>query len=470
MPKYSLDNLRKPGRPKGTTGPNKPAIAKKRAGSWTERKKPAPPPIKIKKLKPRPIRGLKRLCQTKIPGYDPWRDAGDCHFDQKAARHAIEWIEGELSHVKGAKAREPFLLEDWQRAIIATLFGWKRPDGTRRYRYAFVFVPRKNGKTALAACIILYCLFEDGEAGAEIYGAASEYRQASKVWEHAAGMVRQNPKLLEKAQIFRGQAKAIQRRDDFSTYAVLASSPEALSHHGGNTHVFVVDELHALSDNEMVDVLETSTGSRRQPLGVYITTSDYEREGSPCNEKHDYAGKVRDGIIRDAAFLPVIYEAARKDDWSKPAVWRRCNPNFGVSVYEEYIVASYAKARELPRFENTFKRLHLNIRTEQAMRWLPVGCLRRRAVEAGRLRGAAMLGWPRPRHDAGYDGLGSGVPAGGRDDRPDPDLLDTAGKCDCPRAPRPGAVSDLDQAGLDSGDRGRYVGPGGDPAGHQRTD
>ena len=331
------------------------------------RERKAAPPVEFKRPRARPIRDLDKII-LKIPAYDPHAQAGDCVFDPKTAKKAIRFFEQELRHVKGAKARTPFLLERWQQAIIANLFGWKRPDGTRRYRQTFIFVPRKNGKTPMAAGIVLYALLEDGEPGAEVYGAASEYKQASLVFEHAAGMVRQNPDLIERCKLYTGQAKAIQVNEDFSTYRVI--SKEASSAHGFNTHAYVVDEVHALDDGELIETLETSTGARRQPLGVYITTSDYEREGSPCNAKYDYACKVRDGVIDDPSYLPVIFEADKDDDWTDPAVWGKSNPNLGVSVSREYLEAACKKAQATPAFENTFKRLHLNIRTEQDVRWL----------------------------------------------------------------------------------------------------
>ena len=136
-------------------------MAKGRSGS------PRPVAPAMVTRKPRPIRKLAELIRS-LPGYNPYDQAGDCTFDEKSARHAIKWIESNCSHCKGELARQPFLLEPWQRAIIACLFGWRRPDGTRRYRQAFLFLPRKNGKTALAAALICYMLFEDGEKGSEI--------------------------------------------------------------------------------------------------------------------------------------------------------------------------------------------------------------------------------------------------------------------------------------------------------------
>ncbi|KKK46055.1 hypothetical protein LCGC14_3164450, partial [marine sediment metagenome] len=187
-------------------------------------------------------------------------------------------------------------------------------------------------------------------------------------------MVLQNEGLKARAQIFKGQAKAIQLTDhednidEFGTYRVICS--DAGSSHGFNTHIAVVDELHTQKNRELVDALETSTSARTSPLLVHITTSDFEREGSICNEKHAYASQVRDGIISDPEFLSCIYEATRDDDWTSEEVWYKANPNLGVSKSIEYMRQQCKKAQEVPSFENTFKRLDLNIRTEQDERWL----------------------------------------------------------------------------------------------------
>ncbi len=317
-----------------------------------------------------------------VPGYDPYAAAGDCRFDEEAALHVIGFFHDCLVHVKGEKAGEPFILEPWQQAIVANLFGWKRPDGTRRYREAFVFVARKNGKSSMAAGLALYMLFCDGEPGAEIYSAAAERDQAALVFDVAKRMVLAEPVLSTACRVYQ---KAITIESMGSSYKAI--SADANTKHGYNTHCAVIDELHAQRTRELVDVLMTSTGARRQPLIVHLTTSDFERE-SICNEKHDYACKVRDGIIEDSSFLPVIYEASIDDEWDDPEVWRKANPNLGVSVSEEYIAHECQRAQETPTFENTFKRLHLNIKTEQDVRWIRMadwdGCAT--PVDAGALK------------------------------------------------------------------------------------
>jgi phage terminase large subunit-like protein len=302
-----------------------------------------------------------------IPGYDPYAQAGDCVFDEDAGRLAIDFIEMCCTHIKGELAGQPFIMEPWERGITGNLFGWMRPDGLRRYRECFVFVPRKNGKTTWVASLLNYVLFCDGEPGAEIYCAAADREQANLVYSQAAGMARAEENMARLSRHYATNKTTFFEKTN-SFYRAI--SAEAATKHGYNAHFVVVDELHAQPTRELVDVLITSTGARRQPLVLHITTSDYEREGSICNEKHDYAGKVRDGLIEDPSFLPVIYEATTEDDWKDPQIWAKANPNLGVSVSEEYIERECKRAQESPAFENTFKRLHLNIRTESFARWI----------------------------------------------------------------------------------------------------
>jgi phage terminase large subunit-like protein len=362
------------------TGPDPtPTAVLEKRGSWRAkaRRKAAapkePPPPKCDRRAKRFNKPEVDKAIRCLPGYDPFVGADDYEFDYKAARAAVGWIE-RLTHVKGELARTPFLLEPWQRGAVANLFGWKhRQTGYRRYRSALLYVPRKNGKTPMAAALLLYLLFEGREPGAELYGAAATYEQACHVFAHARGMVAQSEALKPPAcQVFKGQSKAIQLGEltGFATYKVVAS--ESLAAHGWNTFAGVVDELHTQPDGELVDALETSIGARREPLLLYLTTADYEREGSPCNEMHDFAKRVRDDPRIDPTFLPIVYEAPKDADWNDRGVWAACNPNLGVSLSWEYLEAAFRKAKEVPAKENTFRRLHLNQRTEQATRWLPM--------------------------------------------------------------------------------------------------
>lgn len=351
-------------------------------GSWraAARKKAARPIPKRAPVVRKPYRlgdkTLENYCRTLIPGYDPWRDAGDCYFDHAAGKAACRFFHDKLSHVKGQKARQPFDLANWQIAVIGNVFGWKKPDGSRRYREVLIYVPRKNGKTTMAAGIVLLGLFEDDEPGAEIYGAGAKYAQACYVFEHAQGMVKNCDELYDRCQIFKGQAKAIQLTehpdnvDDIGCYRPISS--ESTEGHGQNTHMGIIDELHLQPDDTLVNSMRTATASedRRQPLIVYLTTADFDRP-SVCNQIHEYASKVRDGLC-DPSFLPVIYEAPLDADWTDEAVWHASNPNLGVSVSLDYLRKECKRAQEIPAYQNTFLRLHLNIKTGQETVFIPL--------------------------------------------------------------------------------------------------
>ena len=326
-----------------------------------------------------------------VPGYDPFATAGDCVFDHDSADRVCQFFAECVRHVEGAAAGKPFVLEPWQRAIVGNLFGWKRPDGTRRYRESFIFIPRKNGKTTMVAGLVLAALFCDGERGAQVYSAAADRDQAALIYRQCKGMVLQDADLSRHAKVYE-TAKSIVIESMGSSYKAI--SAEANTKHGYNTHFAVIDELHAQPNRDLVDVLKTSTGARRQPLIVHITTSDFDRP-SICNELHGYAGKVRDGLVDDPAFLPVIYEAKATDDWTSPETWRKANPNLGVSVSLEYLERECRQAKETPSYENTFKRLHLNVKTEQDVRWMQMDkwdACGEVIVDPGYLKGARCWG------------------------------------------------------------------------------
>ena len=315
-----------------------------------------------------------------IPGYDPFRDSEGCWFDPIAAQAAIDFFPECIRHVEGGLAGQPFVLEVWQKAIVANLFGWKRFDSLgrvcRRYRECLLYVPRKNGKTPFCAALSLFIFFCDNERGSQCYVAAGEREQAGMLFRQAKGMVEYEPELMNRCKIYggnasAGQSKSIVREEDGSFLRVISADAE--TKHGGNTHLAIIDELHVQPNRDLVDVLRTSMASqnRLQPLMVYLTTADFARI-SICNEIHRRACHVRDGIISDSAFLPVIYEATIDDDWKSPTTWAKANPNLGVSVSIDFMRRECPEAINNPAYENTFKRLHLNIQTEQDVRAIPM--------------------------------------------------------------------------------------------------
>lgn len=288
----------------------------------------------------------------------------DFRFDERAALGAERFFERLLRHTKGEWAGQSFVLQEWQRTIVRDVFGWKRPDGTRRYRRVYIEIPRKNGKSTFAAGLALYLLFADGEAGAEVFSAAADRDQAAIVFDQAKLMVENSPALGRYAEVYR---RSVVVPSTSSAYRVL--SADAPTKHGLNAHGIVFDELHAQPNRDLWDVMTTSMGARRQPLLIAITTAGYDRE-SICWEQHEYARRVLGGIVDDAETYAFIAAADEGDDWTDEATWRKANPGYDVTVRGAYLAAECARAQQTPAYQNTFRRLHLNQWTQQAERWL----------------------------------------------------------------------------------------------------
>jgi len=287
-------------------------------------------------------------------------------FDKAKAEKAIAFIRN-LGHTKGKWAGVPFELMPWQRdKIIKPLFGTVKKDQTRQYRTCYVEIPRKNGKSEIAAAIALYLLFADGEMGAEIYSAAADREQANLVFNVAAQMVRMKPQLADRCKIIDSQKRIVVHKTA-SVYRAI--SAEAYTKHGLNAHGIIFDELHAQPNRDLWDVLTTSGGTRTQPLTFAITTAGFDRN-SICWEQHEYGRKILDKIIQDPTFLPVIYSAPEEADWTNKKVWRKCNPALGAFRDIEEMISFCEKAKETPTLENTFRRLYLNQWTQQETRWL----------------------------------------------------------------------------------------------------
>ena len=308
-------------------------------------------------MRPRPSKSRKKTRASSLPDY--W-------FDRQAANRACEFFDRYIVHIKGEMAGRPFHLERWQRRIVRRLFGWKRrSNGFRRYRTVFVEVPRGNGKSTLAAGVALYLLFSDGEPGAEVYSAAADRDQAAIVFEEQGKkMVEASPALRKRCDIFK---RSIVVPPTNSSFKVLSS--DVPTKHGFNVHGCIFDELHAQPNRYLFDVLKTGMGKRRQPVMFIITTAG-EAGPSIWAEQHEYAEKILAGSIRDDTWLPVIYAANREDDWTSEKVWKRVNPNYGISVNPDFVRQECREAQEKPAYENTFKRLQLNIRTDQVVKWM----------------------------------------------------------------------------------------------------
>ncbi|MFN8493830.1 MAG: terminase TerL endonuclease subunit [Caldilineaceae bacterium] len=284
-------------------------------------------------------------------------------FDERAAAHAIAFFRF-LKHSKGEWGGQTIQLEPWQQFITWCLFGWKRADGARRFRLAYLEVARKNGKSTFASGIGLYLLDADGEPGAEVYTAATKRDQARITHSEATRMVRASPALRKRITIFKDNLHIKNTASKFEPLGRDANSMDGLNIHGA-----IVDELHAHRTREVWDVLETATGARRQPLMLAITTAGYNRN-SVCYELHDYTRKVLAQVFDDDAFFGMIFTLDDGDDWENPANWGKANPNLGVSVKIDDLERKAAKAKELPSALNAFLRLHLNVWTQSDTKWI----------------------------------------------------------------------------------------------------
>lgn len=305
----------------------------------------------------------------KLKNYTPTRFmAENSHYDKDAADFAVMFIES-LCHTKGTWAGKKFELIDWQERIIRDLFGVLKPNGYRQFNTAYVEIPKKQGKSELAAAVALLLCCGDGEERAEVYGCAADRQQATIVFDVAADMVRMCPALNKRVKILASQKRIIYEPTN-SFYQVL--SAEAYSKHGFNIHGVVFDELHIQPNRKLFDVMTKGSGdARMQPLYFLITTAGTDTN-SICYETHQKAKDILDGRKIDPTFYPVIYGADESDDWTDPAVWRKANPSLDITVGIDKVEAACNSAKQNPGEENSFRQLRLNQWVKQAIRWMPM--------------------------------------------------------------------------------------------------
>lgn len=280
-----------------------------------------------------------------------------CTFDLSAASHVVEFIETFCCHSKGKWAGQAFKLLPWQRDWITRLYGWKRPNGTRRFRTAYLEVPKKNGKSTMVSALGLYHLIADGEAGAEVYINAYDKEQALIIYNEAERTVKASRAL---GRVLEPKA-AVKRivHPDSNSYLV-ANSADVPSKDGFSASLTIFDELHRQKTRAMWDIFEYAGASREQPLTLSITTAGEDLE-SICWEQHRYSDQVNRGLIPDWAHFGVIYAADPADPIEDPATWHKANPSLGTTLSLDDFRADVAKALAEPRKLANFRRLKLNI-------------------------------------------------------------------------------------------------------------
>lgn len=295
-----------------------------------------------------------------------WRNKH--YYDRHEFRRVVHFFETEMFHIEGELAGQPFKLLQWERRLLRRVFAWKKKkDKTRKHRVVLLFVPRGQGKSIIVAGCGNYLFAADKEKGSQVIAAAADSEQAEIIFKYAKGSVLKSKKLSR--LVGKPYRRSMAILTTGSSFKVISSTAE--TKHGMNLHGVLVDELHAQPNRELTDVLLTSTRTRMQPLVFYATTAGFNKD-TVCGEIYDYAVQVRDGLIDDDEFLPVIFEANKDDDWTKVETWKKANPSYDISVRHDYLESQCKKAQKMPSYENTFRRLHLNQWTEQETRWIPI--------------------------------------------------------------------------------------------------
>lgn len=274
-----------------------------------------------------------------------------------------------MPHVKGkwARTRELIILQEWQVFILAVLFGFVDAQGKRRFRQAYIMLPRKQGKSVLAAVIGLYMLTMDGEVGAEVYCGATSEAQAWEVFRPAKLMA-------EKAGSEAGEflaefgatvaAKSIFTLDGSRFQPVIGKPGD-----GSSPHCAIIDEYHEHDTPDQFDTMLTGMGAREQPLALVITTAG-DNLGGPCYDMQRFAEDVLEGHIGDDRFFSIIYTIDKGDDWRDFNVWRKANPNLGVSVFEDFLQARHQEAISRPAKQGINLTKHLNVWVSSRDAWL----------------------------------------------------------------------------------------------------
>lgn len=290
-------------------------------------------------------------------------------YSSKRANHAIEFIENFCKHSKGKMGGKPFILELWQKAMVAALFGFiHKIDGVRKYREFILIVARKNGKSALGSAIALYMLLADGEAGPEIVSAATKKDQAKIIWSEAKRMVKKSPTLSKRARCLVSDIVT-----DFNDGSFKPLSSDSNTLDGLNVHASLIDELHAIEDKNLYDVIVDGMTAREQPISIITTTAGTVREGI-FDIKYDECERLingyDDGSYTDERVLPIIYELDSRLEWTEANCWKKANPGLGTIKSLDQLASKVNKAKENPLLVKNLLCKDFNIRETSSEAWL----------------------------------------------------------------------------------------------------
>lgn len=296
-------------------------------------------------------------------------------FSAKLGDHAIRFIETFCRHYEGEHAGQLVKLELWEKAFIQTLFGWvDKKTRLRRFREFFLLVARKNGKSFLSACIMVYMLVADGEAGAQCVSIATKYDQAAIVYKTARKIIEQDADLSALVVPIIG---GMEFKLTNSTMKALASKSKTLD--GLNLHYCSCDELHAQEDRNLYDVTKQGMKARKQPIFGTITTAGFAREGI-YDELYEYARSVAMGTVADAHLLPVLYTLDDRAEWTDPDAWAKANPGLGTIKSRQQLADDVERAKHDPSCLPSLLVKDFNVQENAAASWLPWAVLKNETV------------------------------------------------------------------------------------------
>lgn len=291
-------------------------------------------------------------------------------WDPAAADRAIRFFPSILRLAEGEFAGRPFELDGWQQFVVGSLFGWKGPDGFRRFRMAYIETAKGSGKSPLGAGVGLYMLTADHEARAECYAAATTKEQANILFQDAVAMRDASPELVKRV-MKSGKNKAFNLAHLASGSFFRPMSSDVRSKDGPRVHFAVVDELMEQPNGLIVDKMRAGTKARRQALILELTNSGYDRQ-SVCWQHHEYSEKILTKVLHNDAWFAFVCNLDDGDKWTDERVWPKVNPSLGVTITLKYLREQVQEALGMPSKENIVKRLNFCIWTEQGRRWLPL--------------------------------------------------------------------------------------------------
>lgn len=286
-------------------------------------------------------------------------------FNEKRAHKFIRFTE-QLKQYKDQWAGKPLHLEPWQVFVFANVYGWVHKDtGLRRFRKAFIFVARKNGKSTMVSSVLLYDLLTT--AGAEGYCAATKRDQSKIVWDNVSQMVRQHSGLAERLRVFKSTSTIV---DPSTAGKITALSSEKDKFDGLNPSACTIDEVAAMKDYGIIQVLQSGTGSRPEPL-IFEITSGSDNTQSAGAQEFERAQKILENVYSDETFFCILYTLDKGDNWTDPSKWIKANPNLGVSVNIERMTALCTEAKQNPSLEGEFRIKNLGQFLSPVTAWIP---------------------------------------------------------------------------------------------------